>query len=216
MNPAQSPEFAVGVDVGRETGIAYVRADVVAGRVQLPLVLVGCARIYGEPRPWCRRIDDFASSISTPPDHCWIEKPPPVSRGDTLAGDSRGQKSWFGMGRYAGRAEGALLRAGWAALFVEQSLWARVLSPLGVARKKKGEGRHRFSECARLLRIEGGDPVASSHLVDSVDVAEGALIAAAALICRGTPPAVKRAKRGAAKRKARTLSAARSVLNRAA
>ena len=104
--------YAVGIDPGARAGASFV------GLHGNTPELVAAIPIYGKwPGPWYRRALDGFDQLSRELDlvvrrggryvGAWIEDPPVVSRRGALRGDSRGQKTWAGLGR----REGALMAA---------------------------------------------------------------------------------------------------------
>lgn len=190
--------FALGIDPGRHAVMALLE-DVPVGMprlVGLWTVTSGdLDRWFVEAKEGMRGAAKALEGQAEGSCCVWMENPTPVSRQGSLAGDSRGQKTWGGIGKYRGLLLAALHEAGFKAQEVTNvepgSKAGQWWSAFGRFMGKKIEsgpegilGWHRVEESARFIHTskEALEKVPKSYRVDA---AEAVLIGAAALLLEG-------------------------------
>ena len=203
---------AVGIDPGASAGVAAVAWD---GRTRPILLHAGNVRASTEALWWHRarqELDLVHQALAAVHDAdtilrgerfleavpVWMEEPPPAtSSGNRLAGDRRGMRSWYGMGRRAGLLTAAALEAELSApLRIPQRKWVG-LHHRGTVRRRKVRtqgssipGAHRIAEAEVvvagshqvLASVAGAGTDAARKA--AIDVAESILVAAAACFSR--------------------------------
>ncbi len=124
---------ALVIDPGASAGLALVQR--LTARSRHPFQVIKHSRIHGRRGLWLERaaaeIDNaleaarFAGlEIST----VVIEEPAPASRSGSLAGDKRGQRTWFGIGRRVGAIEAIAPSRGLTVSLLTARDWTRALS----------------------------------------------------------------------------------------
>lgn len=176
--------FAVGCDPGACGALSMVRWS----EIDKTASLLGTWPIYGRRTSlWFERCRHALEEIQICCERyhldlselrLGIEVPPRTSRMGSLSGDRRGQRTWFGLGKYAGRIEASWYTLGGRrCIDVAISTWTGCLKGQ-VRSHKMGKGKHRITEACTLLpeaRAIFQDLPARVH----IDSAESMLIALA-------------------------------------
>jgi len=175
-----APIFCLGVDPGREAGVALVELRPTPGKAPYP-VLQGAWGVYGaDDKLWWSRARAAAEEASASlgeavPKIAFLEQIPVTFKSGSIPGVRRGHAAWAGLGKRWGAWQATLFAAGWEVRSIEQKVWVETCKVAASKEKAGGpEGRGREASALIAGARAALDKIGAGKLKS--DVAESMLI----------------------------------------
>lgn len=177
--------ICLGIDPGRESGVALVELMPSPGKAPYP-ALHGSWAVWGDrDRLWFDRataaVQEATRALGERCKIAFIEEIPVTFREDSIKGVKRGHAAWAGLGKRWGAWQSILFGAGWEVREIEQADWTK-LCGVEKSKAKAGGPEGRVREASTLVAGAAKALSAIKNQKIRGDVAESTLIGLAGAV----------------------------------